>query len=119
MTKIGIILGSTRPNRNGEQVAKWVLEIASSHGLAFWHGHDQWIVSRSMAAGDPVAGIAGRAGRVHRCHRQRDVLPVAGRQFGDADHGVRMQHRQALDQVRQLADIARPVIGPQGMDSIR
>jgi NAD(P)H-dependent FMN reductase len=29
MTRIGIILGSTRPNRNGEQVARWVLEIAS------------------------------------------------------------------------------------------
>jgi NAD(P)H-dependent FMN reductase len=29
MTKIGIILGSTRPGRNGEAVAKWVLEIAS------------------------------------------------------------------------------------------
>src|SRR6267378_1238486 len=29
MTRIGIILGSTRPNRNGEQVANWVLEIAS------------------------------------------------------------------------------------------
>src|SRR5690349_11564657 len=28
MTRIGIILGSTRPNRNGEQVAKWVLENA-------------------------------------------------------------------------------------------
>jgi len=28
MTRIGIILGSTRPNRNGEQVAKWVLDIA-------------------------------------------------------------------------------------------
>ncbi len=26
MTKIGIILGSTRPNRNGEQVARWVFE---------------------------------------------------------------------------------------------
>ncbi|MDR7870867.1 MAG: NAD(P)H-dependent oxidoreductase [Tissierellaceae bacterium] len=26
MTKIGIILGSTRPGRNGEAVAKWVLE---------------------------------------------------------------------------------------------
>ena len=25
MTRIGIILGSTRPNRNGEQVANWVL----------------------------------------------------------------------------------------------
>jgi NAD(P)H-dependent FMN reductase len=29
MTKIGVILGSTRPNRNGEQVARWVLEVAS------------------------------------------------------------------------------------------
>jgi NAD(P)H-dependent FMN reductase len=30
VTRIGIILGSTRPNRNGEQVAKWVLELASA-----------------------------------------------------------------------------------------
>jgi NAD(P)H-dependent FMN reductase len=29
MTRIGIILGSTRPNRNGEQVAKWVYDNAS------------------------------------------------------------------------------------------
>jgi NAD(P)H-dependent FMN reductase len=29
MLKIGIILGSTRPGRNGEAVAKWVYEIAS------------------------------------------------------------------------------------------
>ena len=28
MTKIGVILGSTRPGRNGEQVAKWVLDVA-------------------------------------------------------------------------------------------
>ena len=25
--KIGIILGSTRPNRNGEQVARWAYEV--------------------------------------------------------------------------------------------
>ena len=30
MTRIGIILGSTRPNRNGEQVAKWVYDIAAA-----------------------------------------------------------------------------------------
>ncbi len=30
MTRIGIILGSTRPNRNGEQVARWVYDIAAS-----------------------------------------------------------------------------------------
>ena len=29
MTRIGIILGSTRPGRNGEQVARWVYEQAS------------------------------------------------------------------------------------------
>jgi NAD(P)H-dependent FMN reductase len=29
MTRIGIILGSTRPNRNGAQVAEWVNDIAS------------------------------------------------------------------------------------------
>ena len=34
MTKIGIILGSTRPNRNGEQVANWVYEVASRRGDA-------------------------------------------------------------------------------------
>ena len=29
MVRIGIILGSTRPNRNGEQVARWAYGIAS------------------------------------------------------------------------------------------
>ncbi|HEX8106044.1 MAG TPA: NAD(P)H-dependent oxidoreductase [Solirubrobacteraceae bacterium] len=29
MTRIAVILGSTRPGRNGEQVAQWVLENAS------------------------------------------------------------------------------------------
>jgi NAD(P)H-dependent FMN reductase len=31
MTRIGIILGSTRPNRNGEQVARWVFDVAARH----------------------------------------------------------------------------------------
>ena len=34
MSRIGIILGSTRPQRNGEQVARWVLDLASSRGDA-------------------------------------------------------------------------------------
>ena len=32
--RIGIILGSTRPNRNGEQVARWVLDIANERADA-------------------------------------------------------------------------------------
>jgi NAD(P)H-dependent FMN reductase len=34
MTKIGIILGSTRPGRNGEAVAHWVYRIATQRGDA-------------------------------------------------------------------------------------
>jgi NAD(P)H-dependent FMN reductase len=34
MTKIAIILGSTRPNRNGEQVARWVYDVATGRGQA-------------------------------------------------------------------------------------
>lgn len=34
MNNIAIILGSTRPNRNGEAVAKWVYEIASKRSDA-------------------------------------------------------------------------------------
>ncbi|WP_422773423.1 NADPH-dependent FMN reductase [Plantactinospora sp. WMMC1484] len=34
MTRIGIILGSTRPGRNGEAVARWVYDIASQRGDA-------------------------------------------------------------------------------------
>lgn len=34
MIRIGIILGSTRPNRNGPQVAQWVLDTASRRGDA-------------------------------------------------------------------------------------
>jgi NAD(P)H-dependent FMN reductase len=34
MTKIGIIIGSTRPGRNGEAVAQWVYDLASKRGDA-------------------------------------------------------------------------------------
>ncbi|GIM93032.1 NADPH-dependent FMN reductase [Paractinoplanes toevensis] len=34
MARIGIILGSTRPNRNGEQVASWVHQNATERGDA-------------------------------------------------------------------------------------
>jgi NAD(P)H-dependent FMN reductase len=34
MLKVAIILGSTRPGRNGEPVAHWVYELAKKHGGA-------------------------------------------------------------------------------------
>jgi NAD(P)H-dependent FMN reductase len=37
MTKIGVILGSTRPGRRGEQVAKWVMTVARQRDDATFH----------------------------------------------------------------------------------
>ena len=34
MTRIGVILGSTRPGRRGEPVARWVMNVASRRGDA-------------------------------------------------------------------------------------
>jgi NAD(P)H-dependent FMN reductase len=34
MTRVGIIIGSTRPGRNGETVARWVHDLASKQGGA-------------------------------------------------------------------------------------
>ena len=34
MIKVGVVIGSTRPGRNAEQVAKWVLESAKKRGDA-------------------------------------------------------------------------------------
>ena len=34
MLRIAVIIGSTRPGRNGEAVAKWVYEIAQKHSDA-------------------------------------------------------------------------------------
>ncbi|MEU6772349.1 NAD(P)H-dependent oxidoreductase [Streptomyces sp. NPDC046759] len=31
MTRIGIIIGSTRPGRNGDKVARWVRSLAAEH----------------------------------------------------------------------------------------
>jgi hypothetical protein len=31
LLRVDIILGSTRPGRNGETVAKWVYEVAKTH----------------------------------------------------------------------------------------
>jgi len=36
MIKVGIVIGSTRPGRNAEQVAKWVLENARKRGDAHY-----------------------------------------------------------------------------------
>src|SRR6266496_1716887 len=51
MTRIGIILDSTRPNRNGEQVDKWFFDIASRHHYAEWNNKAVGFVSYGAVGG--------------------------------------------------------------------
>lgn len=64
MLKIGIILGSTRPGRNGEAVAKWVHELAQKHGGAEFELVD--IADYALPLLDePVPPSQGRYGKEH------------------------------------------------------
>ena len=50
MIKIGIIIGSTRPGRNAEQVAKWVYDFASKRNDAEYENKTLTVVLHSLSA---------------------------------------------------------------------
>jgi NAD(P)H-dependent FMN reductase len=64
MLRVAIILGSTRPGRKGEAVARWVYEIASSRGDAEFELVD--IKEYDLPLLDePVSAVLGRYSNVH------------------------------------------------------
>jgi len=64
MLRVAIILGSTRPGRKGEAVARWVYEIASSRGDAEFELVD--IKEYDLLLLDePVSAVLGRYSNVH------------------------------------------------------
>lgn len=64
MIKVGIILGSTRPGRNGEAVAKWILDNATQRGDADYELVD--IADYNLPLLDePVPPSQGRPGKEH------------------------------------------------------
>ena len=54
MTKIGIILGSTRPGRNGEAVARWAFDLASDVWINVTPGPQPRMDLQAVY--DPVSG---------------------------------------------------------------
>ncbi|MDR7277411.1 NADPH-dependent FMN reductase [Catenuloplanes atrovinosus] len=73
MIKIGIILGSTRPGRNGEAVAKWVFELAQKHGGAEFELVD--LLDYDLPHLDEP--IPASAGRYQQEHTRRWAAKVA------------------------------------------
>jgi NADPH-dependent FMN reductase len=92
MPRIGIILGSTRPNRNGEQVARWVFDLASERDDAEYelvdlrdyplpHLDEPLPPSFGQYANDHTKEWAPRG-------RSRSAAPRLGRATGAGDAAV-------------------------------
>jgi NAD(P)H-dependent FMN reductase len=71
--RIGIVLGSTRPNRNGEQVARWVLEVASRRDDA----HFELVDLRDYPAAAPGRAAAALARSIPERAHQRMAAKIA------------------------------------------
>ncbi|MBN9239234.1 MAG: NADPH-dependent FMN reductase [Micrococcales bacterium 70-64] len=62
--RIGIILGSTRPGRNGDQVARWVLDQAAKRGTATYELVDlaDFQLPNIDEVAHPATGVYANAG---------------------------------------------------------
>ncbi|WP_280363156.1 NADPH-dependent FMN reductase [Nocardia wallacei] len=77
MTNIGIILGSTRPNRNGPQVARWVLDTAARRGDAEFELID--LIDHPLPHLDePVAPMFGPSAHEHTRAWAARIAPFDG-----------------------------------------
>jgi hypothetical protein len=80
MLKIAIIIGSTRPGRNGEAVAKWVYEIAQKRTDAEFELVDIKDFDLPLLD-EPVSPIMGQYSRPYQdleCIMPHDQLPSVG-----------------------------------------
>jgi len=98
MIKIGVILGSTRPNRAGEGVAKWVFEVASRR-------YDAEFVYIDIAEFDlplldePVPPSRGQYSKEHTKRWAAAIAPLDGFIFvtPEYNHGTSGALKNAID----------------------
>jgi NAD(P)H-dependent FMN reductase len=98
MLKIGIILGSTRPGRNGEAVAKWVLEEAGKRTDAIFELIDLKDFNLPILD-EPLPPLAGPASKPHTRAWAAKIAEFDGFVFVTAEynHGVPGALKNAID----------------------
>ena len=98
MLNIGIIVGSTRPGRVGEQVAKWVLEQAQKKGGARFELVD--IADANLPLLDePVPPSMGKYSKPHTKAWAARIAPLDGFVFvtPEYNHGTSGALKNAID----------------------
>jgi len=98
--RIGIIVGSTRPERKGEAVAKWVLGIAQKRSDAEFDLVDLKEFSLPLLD-EPIPPSAGRYSKDHTKAWAAKVASYDGFVFvtGEYNHGIPAALKNAIDYV--------------------
>jgi NAD(P)H-dependent FMN reductase len=98
MTKIGIIVGSTRPGRNGEAVAQWVYDVASRRTDAEFQLVDLADYQLPLLD-EPVPPSMGQYGNEHTRRWAARVAMFDGYVFvtPEYNHGTSGALKNALD----------------------
>lgn len=98
MLKIAIILGSTRPQRNGEAVARWVHDIARQRSDAEFEPIDLKEVALPLLD-EPIPPSLGRYTQAHTKAWAARIAPFDGYVFVTAEynHGPPAALKNAID----------------------
>src|SRR5437870_13547129 len=98
MIKIAIILGSTRPNRNGEAVAKWVYEVAKKRSDAEFELVDIKDFNLPLLD-EPVPPIMGQYSKLHTKRWAAKIGSFDGYVFvtPEYNHGTSGALKNAID----------------------
>jgi NAD(P)H-dependent FMN reductase len=98
MLNVGIILGSTRPNRNGEAVAKWVHEQVKNRGDANYELIDLKDVNLPLLD-EPIPPSQGKYSQPHTKRWAEKVAPLDAFIFVTAEynHGIPGALKNAID----------------------
>jgi NAD(P)H-dependent FMN reductase len=98
MTKVGIILGSTRPGRNGEAVAKWVFEIAKKRIDAQFEFIDLKTINLPLLD-EPIPPSMGQYSKDHTKAWAAKINALDAFVFvtGEYNHSIPAALKNALD----------------------
>jgi NAD(P)H-dependent FMN reductase len=98
MVRIAVILGSTRPNRNGEAVAKWFYQLATQRQDAQFEFIDLAEVGLPMLD-EPVPPAMGQYSKDHTKRWAEKIDGFDGFVFVTAEynHGIPAALKNALD----------------------
>jgi NAD(P)H-dependent FMN reductase len=113
MLKIAIIIGSTRPGRKSEAVAKWAYDIARHRSDAEFELLDLADFNLPLLD-EPLAAMSGQYSQPHTCAWSARVASFDGYVFvtPEYNHGVSSALKNAIDFLyREWADKASGFIG--------